>query len=160
VAGLGDDFTARLVRLNAEYARVIDDDALERWPDFFFDSCLYKMTTADNHARGLEAGVMYADSRGMLADRISALREANVYERQRYRHIVGLPAILGESDGATEVETPFVVIRIMRDGRMDLFATGRYLDQVAADADGALRFRQRLVICDSARFDTLVALPI
>jgi len=48
----------------------------------------------------------------------------------------------------------------MRDGRMDLFATGRYLDRVAADAEGGLRFRERLAVCDSARFDTLVALPL
>jgi 3-phenylpropionate/cinnamic acid dioxygenase small subunit len=80
---------SRLVELNAAYARAIDNEKFEEWPDFFLDPCLYKVTTADNVAQGLEAGVMYADSRGMLQDRISALRQANIYERQRYRHIVG-----------------------------------------------------------------------
>jgi 3-phenylpropionate/cinnamic acid dioxygenase small subunit len=153
------DLTQRLIALNAAYARAIDEGELERWPDFFVEQCLYKLTTADNHARGLEAGLMYADSRAMLQDRISALREANIYERQRYRHIVGLPTVLGEADGAVQVETPFLVVRIMRDGRMDLFATGRYLDQIV-EADGQLRFRERIAVCDGARFDTLVALPI
>jgi anthranilate 1,2-dioxygenase small subunit/terephthalate 1,2-dioxygenase oxygenase component beta subunit len=148
------------VALNADYASAIDDGPLERWPDFFTESCLYKLTTAENHARGFEAGLMYADSRAMLADRISALREANIYERQRYRHLIGLPLLKGERDGAREVETPFLVVRIMRDGRMDLFATGRYLDLVEAQADGKLLLRERLAICDGARFDTLVALPI
>jgi 3-phenylpropionate/cinnamic acid dioxygenase small subunit len=149
----------RLIALNAAYARAIDEEEFEHWPEFFVEHCLYKLTTADNHARGLEAGLMYADSRAMLQDRISALREANIYERHRYRHIVGLPMVLGAADGATEVETPFLVVRIMRDGRMDLFATGRYLDQVV-EVDGELRFRERLAVCDGARFDTLVALPI
>ena len=62
-------------------------------PRFFTDPCLYKITSADNYRRGLAAGLIYADSRGMLQDRVAALREANIYERQAYRHLVGLPAI-------------------------------------------------------------------
>lgn len=146
--------------LNADYARAIDDDRLEDWPEFFHERCLYKITTADNHRRGLELGLVYADSKGMLKDRVAALREANVYERQRYRHIVGLPVILGEENGEVEAEAPFLVARILRDGAMDLFATGRYLDRVAADSAGALKYRERVVVCDSARFDTLLALPL
>ena len=73
-------------------------------------------------------GLVYADSPGMLRDRVAALREANIYERQTYRHLVGMPAILGEVDGTVRAETPVLVVRIMRDGTMDLFATGRYLD--------------------------------
>ncbi len=117
------------------------------------------MTTADNVAQGLEAGVMYADSRGMLQDRISALRQANIYERQRYRHIVGLPVVLEEKDGVAETETPFLIVRIMRDGRMEVFATGCYRDKVRMDAANTPRFAERIVVCDGGRFDTLVAIP-
>ena len=102
---------------------------------------------------------MYADSQGMLRDRVTALRQANIYERQAYRHLVGLPAIIGEDDGGVRVETPFLVVRIMRDGRMDLFATGRYLDLVV-DLAGTPRFRERVVVCDSSRVDTLLAIPL
>ncbi|MGH7277994.1 MAG: aromatic-ring-hydroxylating dioxygenase subunit beta [Candidatus Rokuibacteriota bacterium] len=150
---------ALVAQLNADYARAIDDDRLEDWPDFFVEGCLYTITSADNHRRGLPAGLIYADSRGMLRDRVAALREANIYERQAYRHLVGLPAILGDADGALRAETPFLVVRIMRDGRMDLFATGRYVD-VLVEAGGALRFRERIVVCDSSRIDTLLAIPL
>ena len=149
----------RVSQLNADYARAIDDDRLEDWPDFFTDPCLYTITSADNHRQGLPAGIIYADSRGMLKDRVAALREANVYERQAYRHMVGLPAILGERDGAVRAEVPFVVVRIMRDGTMGLFATGRYADVLVEEA-GALRFRERVVVCDSNRIDTLLAIPL
>jgi 3-phenylpropionate/cinnamic acid dioxygenase small subunit len=149
----------RVWQLNAEYARALDDDRLEAWPDFFADDCLYKITSADNHRKGMEVGLIYADSKGMVRDRVSALREANIYERQTYRHVVGMPAILGEADGVIRAETPFLVVRIMRDGTMDLFATGRYLDVLVED-DGALRFRERLVVCDSSRIDTLLAIPL
>lgn len=154
------DLGSRLIQLNSEYARAIDDARFEAWPEMFFGDCLYLLTTADNHAQGMPAGLMYADSRGMLADRISALREANIYERQRYRHIVGLPAILSAEGGKVRTETAFLVVRIMRDGTMDVFATGRYLDLVEEDADGVLRFRERTVVSDSNRFDTLIAIPL
>ena len=149
----------RVSRLNAEYARAIDDDRLEDWPEFFAEPCLYSITSADNHRRGMPVGIIYADSKGMLKDRVAALREANVYERQSYRHVVGLPAILGERDGAVRAETPFLVVRIMRDGTMALFATGRYLDALVEEA-GTLRFRERVVVCDSSRIDTLLAIPL
>lgn len=149
----------RVSQLNAEYARAIDDDRLEQWPDFFTDPCLYKITSADNYRRGHEVGLVYADSRGMLKDRVVALREANIYERHTYRHLVGLPALRPGAGGTMHGETPFLVVRIMRDGTMDLFATGRYVD-VMVEEDGALRFRERVVVCDSSRVDTLLAIPL
>jgi 3-phenylpropionate/cinnamic acid dioxygenase small subunit len=154
-----DELLPLVSQLNADYARSIDDDRLEDWPGYFTDGCLYKITSADNYRRGLPAGIVYADSKDMLRDRVTALREASVYERQSYRHLVGLPAILGEADGAVRAETPFLVVRIMRGSAMDLFATGRYVD-VLVEERGALRFRERIVVCDSSRIDTLLALPI
>ena len=77
----------RVAELNAAYASTIDADRLEAWPDFFVDDCLYKITSAENHKRGYSTGIIYADSRAMLRDRVTALRTANIYERQSYRHI-------------------------------------------------------------------------
>jgi 3-phenylpropionate/cinnamic acid dioxygenase small subunit len=150
----------RLAALNTEYANCIDADRLEEWPGLFLESGRYRITTADNQRRGYAAGIIYADSRAMLTDRVAALREANIYERQSYRHIVGLPAPRSGDGGEITAETPFLVVRTMRDGRMDLFAAGVYLDRVRGDADGRLRFAERVVVCDSSRFDTLVAIPL
>ena len=155
---MGDAETLfRLAALNTKYANCIDADRLEDWPGLFVEDCVYKITTADNQRRGYAAGVDYADSRAMLTDRVAALREANIYERQSYRHIVGMPALRQGEDIAAE--TPFLVVRTMRDGRMDLFAAGVYLDRVRDDGD-ALRFAERIVVCDSSRFDTLLAIPL
>ena len=149
----------RILALQAAYIRCIDSNALEAWPDFFVDDCLYKVTTAENERNGLEAGIIYADSKGMLADRILALREANIYEKQSYRHIVGLPSILRNGGGEAECETPFVVVRIMHDGQTDVFATGLYLDTIRASGND-LKFARKLAVCDSSRIDTLMALPL
>jgi 3-phenylpropionate/cinnamic acid dioxygenase small subunit len=149
----------RIMAVNAAYIRCIDAGTLESWPDFFLDDCLYKVTTAENHKAGFAAGVIYADSKAMLSDRILALRQANVYEKQNYRHIVGLPNVIKNGGDTAECETPFIVVRIMHDGQTDVFATGVYLDTLR-DAGGQLKFAQRVVVCDSSRFDTLVALPL
>ena len=150
----------RLAALNTEYASCIDADRLEEWPGLFLEDGRYRITTADNQRRGYAAGIIYADSRAMLTDRVAALREANIYERQSYRHIVGLPAPRPGDAGEIAAETPFLVVRTMRDGRMDLFAAGVYLDRVRDDTEGRLRFAERIVVCDSSRIDTLLAIPL
>jgi hypothetical protein len=61
-------------------------------------------------------------------------------------------------DGCS-AETSFLVVRIMRDGRTDLFATGVYLDKLH-DEGGNLLFAERIVVCDSSHFDTLLAIPL
>jgi anthranilate 1,2-dioxygenase small subunit len=143
----------------AAYARCIDNGDLEAWPGFFADPCTYKITTADNHSQGLEAGIVFANSRAMLVDRITSLREANVYERHTYRHFLGQPWIKSQDGAQVRSETSFFVVRIMRDGTTDIFATGRYLDLYSLQA-GSAELVERIVVCDSSRFDTLLALPL
>jgi 3-phenylpropionate/cinnamic acid dioxygenase small subunit len=150
----------RLTALNAAYARCIDNDLLEQWPDFFLERCLYLITTADNHAAGMPAGVVYADTRAMLQDRILALRDANVYEEHRYRHIIGAPLLLEQDGASATVESPFLVARIMRDGSTDLFASGRYIDRIVQTEEGALKFAERVAVCDSSNIDTLLVIPL
>jgi anthranilate 1,2-dioxygenase small subunit len=146
-------------RAQAAYARCIDADQLEEWPAFFTEDCFYTVTTADNHREGLEAGLIWADTRGMLTDRVTALREANIYERHSYRHVLGQPFVLDEEGDEVRSETPFLVVRIMRDGSSSLFASGRYLDRYVLDGEDA-KLAERVVVCDSSRIDTLLALPL
>ena len=149
----------RIIAVQAAYARCIDSNELEAWPDFFTEQCLYKVTTAENHKQGFEAGIIYADTKGMLVDRIVSLRQANIYEKQSYRHILGLPTIVSNGGGEVECETPFMVVRIMHDGQTDLFVTGRYIDTCRL-AGNDLKFFRKIVVCDSSRIDTLLAIPL
>jgi anthranilate 1,2-dioxygenase small subunit len=141
------------------YARCIDSGNLEAWPDFFEEDCVYKITTADNRAQGLEAGLIFANSRGMLIDRVASLREANIYERHVYRHFLGQPWIVSQSANDVRSETSFFVARIMRDGTTDVYATGQYIDTYTLTGTEP-KLRERIVVCDSSRFDTLLALPL
>jgi 3-phenylpropionate/cinnamic acid dioxygenase small subunit len=150
---------ARIADLNARYADAIDADRLEAWPDFFSDDGVYRITTAENIAQGLPLSLMYATSRAMLRDRVTALRKANIYEAQRYRHVVGTPLITAVEDGCLRARSSFVTVRIMRTGDTMLFATGCYEDRIVNRPDGAL-FAEKTVILDSRHIDTLLAIPL
>jgi 3-phenylpropionate/cinnamic acid dioxygenase small subunit len=92
----------------------------------------------------------------MLRDRVASLRHANIYEPQRYRHMVS--AVLVEAEGpSVKSIANFLVIRIMENGETMLFASGRYVDRIAR---AEMRYEERVVICDSRRFDTLLAIPL
>jgi 3-phenylpropionate/cinnamic acid dioxygenase small subunit len=150
-----------ILDLNARYSQAIDDNRLEVWPGFFTESARYIVTTAENFDRGLPLGMIYATSRAMLQDRVRSLREANIYEPQRYRHVVGVPLLESTQDGATRACTSFIVVRVMHSGESLVFATGCYRDLIVKDAsDGALRFAERIVVLDSRQIDTLLALPL
>ena len=156
---MSDGLLDSMTRMFAAYARCIDDGDLGAWPDFFAESCLYRVTTADNYRRGLAGSMIYAASRGMLMDRVASLRDANIYERHGYRHLLGQPHVVSDDGDEARSETSFMVARIMRDGTTDLFATGRYCD-VYVRGDAGVRLRERVVVCDSTRIDTLLALPL
>jgi len=148
-------------QLLARYAHCLDDDRLEEWPEFFVEAARYRITTAENLERNLPLSIVYADSRAMLRDRVSALRHANIYEAQRYRHLVS--ATLVERIDAATVRTvsSFAVVRIMHTGESLLFASGRYLDRIRlAGERGEPQFEERIVVLDSRQVDTLLAIPL
>ena len=153
------ELTLKVQDLNARYVQAIDDDKLEAWPDFFTENGRYRIATAENVERGLPLGMIYATSRAMLRDRVRSLRDANVYEAQRYRHIVSVPLLEPGEGGTIAAQTSFIVARIMHTGETALFATGRYRDRIVFE-DGAARFAEKLVILDSRLIDTLLAIPL
>jgi anthranilate 1,2-dioxygenase small subunit len=145
--------------LYADYAHCLDNDALEDWPGFFTDDCGYRITSAENFEAGLPIGIVYATSKAMLVDRVMALRKANIYEPQRYRHLIGAVKIEAEEGGVLPVVANVIVVRIMQDGAMMLFAAGRYVDRLVRQGD-AWKFARKDVVLDSRRIDTLLAIPL
>ncbi|MFZ2005225.1 MAG: aromatic-ring-hydroxylating dioxygenase subunit beta [Stellaceae bacterium] len=145
--------------LYADYAHCLDNDALEEWPDFFTDDCRYRITSAENFEAGLPLGVVYATSKAMLVDRVMALRKANIYEPQRYRHMIGAIKIGAEDAGGLPVVANLIVVRIMQDGATMLFAAGRYVDRLVRRR-GGWKFAAKEVVLDSRQIDTLLAIPL
>jgi 3-phenylpropionate/cinnamic acid dioxygenase small subunit len=152
--------TFRVQDLLARYVEALDDGRLEAWPDFFAETCRYLITTADNLAQGMPLGLIYATSRAMLRDRVRSLRDANVYEAQRYRHMIGPPVIETGEGGTVRARSSFMVARIMHTGETVMFATGRYDDKIMIEGPTAPCFVEKVVVLDSGQIDTLLAIPI
>src|SRR6202008_3022997 len=119
-----------LEQLYTDYVHCLDADQLEPWPDFFTEDCFSRVPSAENFEAGMPLGLIHATSRNMLKDRVSALREANIYEPQRYRHLVSSIKIVEERGDAIDLVSNFLVVRTMQEGDMTIFCAGRYLDEV------------------------------
>lgn len=153
------DVRQQIEDLIVDCAHAIDDDRLEQWPGFFVEACSYRIIDRVSHAKGRVVGIMECSSRGMLEDRILALREANVYEPHVYRHLLSGTRITGEDDGVYTVVTSYAIVRTMQEGDMAVFSAGKYVDEIVFEG-GSPKFRARTVVCDSARIDTLIVIPI
>jgi anthranilate 1,2-dioxygenase small subunit len=146
--------------LITDYAHTLDDGNLNLWPDFFTEAALYHVTTRENHEQSLPIGIIRCVGRGMMVDRVEAFHAANIFEPHRYNHLVGpLRTSAGKSPSTTVSRCNFQIVRIMEDGRMDLFATGKYLDEIVLDG-GVAKFRERIVVLDSSIVDILIVMPL
>jgi anthranilate 1,2-dioxygenase small subunit len=145
--------------LHATYVRLIDDDRLEAWEELFAEPCRYQITTRENVERKLPLGLLECTSRGMLRDRIEALRRVNVYEAHTYSHQISGLAVEPRDDGTFAARSNYLVIRTTADGEMMLFSAGVYADVIVIDGTTA-KFRERIVIAESRRIDTLLVRPL
>jgi anthranilate 1,2-dioxygenase small subunit len=161
------DFSARapgdlhyqVSKLLTDYVECIDDDRLEDWPDLFVEDCLYQVIARENADRGLPTSAMYCDSRGMLRDRVVALRHANIYAKHYSRHLLSNVNVKGVQDGEVVVQSNYVVLQTLVEGDTKVFNAGKYLDRIVATPDG-LRFKRKVVVFDTYRIPNLLVTPL
>jgi anthranilate 1,2-dioxygenase small subunit len=143
----------------AAYVYTIDEGPLSDWPTFFTDPCLYRITTRMNEERKMPLSIMLCDNHAMLYDRVEAVEKANIFEPHFYRHILSDSRVLAATEDLLTLETSFICVRSMLDGRMDLFTAGKYVDQIVKQ-DGRCLFKSKTVVLDHSRIDTLIAIPL
>lgn len=149
----------RIGMLLRDYGHALDDGRVDEWSGFFGPDGIYQVTTRENLEAGYPLGIVYCEGRGMMDDRIKALKTANIFESHTYCHILGQPDVREELEGRFAVRSSFVVYRTMYTGQAELFATGKYLDIVDTGGD-RLQFAERRVIVDSRCIDTLLVFPL
>jgi anthranilate 1,2-dioxygenase small subunit len=148
-----------LHRLQERYVSVIDTDRLEEWPNFFTEDCVYEIIPKENADLGLPMGIMHCFGRAMLRDRITSLRQANVFEPHTYRHMTsGLELTPIDAD-SVDVQSNYVVVQTLTDGESRIYQAGRYFDRVVHSAEGWLYQRKRAVY-DTSRVQTLLVTPV
>jgi anthranilate 1,2-dioxygenase small subunit len=150
---------AEIDSFNVAYGHCIDDDRLEDWPDYFVAEASYKIIARENVEAGLPAAVFYCDGRGMLVDRVVALRRANIFPAHHTRHMIGGALVRQEDAGTVTAQASYVIFQTRADGETRIFNAGKYLDHFVR-LDGQLLLLSRECIYDTHRIETLLVTPI
>ena len=154
------DVYDRIADLEYAYAACLDDDRLEQWHEFFVEDCVYDITTRENVEDGLPMGLFYCHNRAQLRDRVKILRSAAVFSLRYYRRLIGNIRVLEQNDGRFEVEANYAIYATdIVDGTTEIFSTGKYCDKIVT-ADGALKFKEKVVIADTASIPKNLSVPL
>ena len=153
--GLRDEIEA----LYADYAEALDDNELERWPDFFVEDCLYKLVPRENWERKLPIALMLCESKGMLRDRVNAVRNTALYAPRTFRHLIGQFRIEAETPERMRVRANYVVFQTLVDDLTRIQNAGKYIDLVVRTPDG-LRFREKICVFDSVLVPNSLIYPV
>src|SRR4051812_29175357 len=144
---------AAIADLYHAYAEALDDCAFERWPDFFVEDCFYKVTARHNHELGLPLGEMYCESKGMLLDRVTAIRQTSMYVPRRVRHFITNIRVRAVGPQGIESRANFALHQTLPEAATALFLSGQYRDRIV-EQDGTLLFAERLCIHDALQVPT------
>lgn len=145
--------------LYADYAAALDDNELERWPDFFVEDCLYKLVPRENWERNLPVALMLCESRAMLKDRITAVRSTALYAPRQLRHFITQFRITEEAPGLLRVGANYLVLQTLVDDLTRIQNAGRYLDLVARTTEG-WRFKEKICVFDSVLVPNSLIYPV
>lgn len=151
----------RVIDLYASYADVLDNGDLAAWPGFFTDPCVYKVIPRENHEAGLPLAAISCESRGMLADRVFAIKETEMFVPRYCRHVIGLPHVVGLESRELRVRAPYSVFETMSEAPTRILNVGCYHDRIVLDpSDGTLRFAEKLCVYDSLLVPNSIVYPI
>jgi anthranilate 1,2-dioxygenase small subunit len=141
------------------YVSLLDNDKLEEWAALFTPDCLYEIIPKENADFDLPAPIMHCMNQKMLRDRVTSLRNANIYEEHTYRHMLSGLVITGIDGDCVRFESNYLVVNTGLEGTTTVYQAGCYKDIIVRTADG-WRFKEKRVIYDTLRVQTLLATPI
>jgi anthranilate 1,2-dioxygenase small subunit len=148
-----------IVGLNYRYARCLDENRLDEWPEFFTDDGRYLIQPRDNLDQGLEGYWLYFENKRMLRDRVVSLKDVNIYKIHYERRLVTNVEVTGRDGDGWLARANYLVMHTDNEGRSSVFSVGEYRDRIV-QFEGGLRFRERLVIADTFVVPSHLSMPI
>src|SRR4051812_45333196 len=113
-----------ILALEYRYARLLDDDRLEEWPELFVERGVYKVIPRENWHREPKLAILFCDSRAMMLDRVRSLRTANIYNIHYPRHVVSNVEVIAARGDEFDVAAAFTVYQTDLEGQTKLFSVG------------------------------------
>ena len=142
-----------------DYVAALDAADFDAWLDLFLEESEYRVIAAENYDRALPLATIRCDSRRMLADRIDAIRNTQTFAPRRIRRFVSGIRLEGTNDGDADVRASFLAVESLDDEPTRIHLAGRYVDTVAS-VGGALRFRKKIAVYDSAIIPVSLIYPV
>ena len=142
------DLRLELEELYAAYTACLDEERFEEWPGFFVEHCVYKIVPRENFERGLPLATWLCESKGYLADRVTAIRKTAVYAPRYVRRMMSGLRVLGWKEGVLETRANYVALETLQDELTRVFNAGQYRDKLVVE-DDRLKFKEKLCIFDS-----------
>ncbi len=151
---------AEIEAFNAEYCAVLDNKLIDKWPEFFCEDAMYRVTARENADLGLLVGLIYDDGRDAMHDRALAINETLMYAPRYMLHIVTNTRVLSQSDeGEIEAEANFLLMQTLIEGPSTVHLAGRYYDTFVRSGDHLL-LKERQVIYDTEILANDVVYPV
>lgn len=141
------------------YAECLDEDRLEEWPEFFTDTGIYKIVARENVKRNLPLATMSCEGKGMMKDRVVAIRQASVFSPRCLRHQVTNIRVRGQEGDGYLAQANYAVFQTLQDEETKVFNVGQYQDRIVFP-NGKPKFQKRVVIYDSLQVPGLLVFPI
>ncbi len=153
-----EDALPAVTALLADYCAHLDADRLEQWVGLFAETASYRIVPRENRVQGLPAAILHLSNKRMIADRITVLRTAAVFNIHVDRHMVSAIRVIERLPDSVRYEANFCVYQSDQEGRTKLFCTGLYEGEVALGPQP--RFLQQTALVDTFSIPALLAVPI
>ena len=144
--------------LYADYMEVLDDERLAEWPDFFTEDCHYQIIPRENYDNQFQLCTIQADGKKMLVDRVQGIMRTQRFGPRRCRRFYSGLKVTKSEAGLIHVRQNILVMQSLIDEPSQVLLCGAAYDQL--DAQGALRFKQRIVVSDTDTIDNALIFPV
>ena len=141
-----------------DYYSTLDDLRLHEWPEFFTEDCIYRVIPRENYEAGYTLSTIYAESRGMLIDRVLGLTRTQMYAPRYYRRFPGVPRIVSREGEGVRTRHNLLVVQTLIDKKTEIVLSAVCHDVVVTD-DERLRLRERIVVFDSEMIPNSLIYP-
>ena len=141
-----------------EYYTVLDDVRLDEWPPLFTEDCVYRVIPRENYEAGYTLSTIYAESRGMLVDRVMGMTRTQMYAPRYYRRFPGPLRIVSRDADSVRTRHNLLVVQTLIDKKSEIVLSAVCHDVLVHD-EGRNRLRERIVVFDSEMIPNSLIYP-
>jgi salicylate 5-hydroxylase small subunit len=141
-----------------DYYSILDDVRLQEWPALFTEDCIYRVIPRENYEAGYTLSTIYAESRGMLIDRVMGLTQTQMYAPRYYRRFPGPLRIASREPDSVRTRHNLLIVQTLIDKQTEIVLSAVCHDVLVSE-DSRPKLRERIVVFDSEMIPNSLIYP-